>query len=358
MLGSARTAALAAALVMSLFAGCGDDPDGDGAAGGAGPADGPQTFTVLAGAADPDAPPDLAVFDFYPSAVSVHPGDVVRFDNGSGRVPVPHTVTLGRGADVPGRLPPPLAPGVGAVPAVWGLCVTAEPIAPAATDCPDRTKAPYPPETASLEMPAFAAQVFYNSGIFDTGQSLVMPVAEEIEPGSYTFFCYLHPATMELTLDVVGPGRPTQAQADLDRRAAEAIDRDVADGLAAEAAADKASRPAATVQAGAEQGKAVVTRFFPSTVTVAAGDTVTWVNPGFDPHVVALGKTVPPHDPQNFAPPTLAPGGDYRGGFVISGVFGQPPFPMDRYAVRFPDRGRYEFYCPIHPGMFGTVEVT
>lgn len=356
MLGNMRAAVLFAALMALGLAGCGDgDSDGTAAED---TEETPQTYTILAGGADASGPDDVALLDFYPSEVRVHPGDVIRLDNGSGAVPVPHTVTLGTGADVPARLPPPLAPGVGQVPAAWGVCVTAEPITPEATSCPDGSDPPFPPEGTMLELPAFAGQGFYNSGIFDKGQSVQMPLAADAEPGSYTFFCYLHPVTMELAVEVVEAEEPTQTQETLDQRADDMVGRHGADGVAAATAADGASRPVTTIQAGAEQGTAVVTRFFPSALTVRIGETVTWVNPGFDPHVVALGQTVAHHDPKNFAPPTLPPGGDYEGGFAISGLFGQPPFPMESYAVRFTEPGRYEYFCPIHPGMSGTVEVT
>jgi plastocyanin len=90
---------------------------------------------------------------------------------------------------------------------------------------------------------------------------------------------------------------------------------------------------------------------------VPAGTTVTWVNEGADPHVVSLGGDVGPHDPENFAPPTIPPGEEYTGGEAISGVFGNPPFPSTTYALTFPEPGRYAYLCPIHPGMAGVVEV-
>lgn len=93
-------------------------------------------LTILSGAAADEGDTDIGVFDVYLSEVQVRPGDALRFENGSGAIPVPHTVTLGTGADVGTNLPPPVAEGVGQVPAVWGTCVSQEPLAPEDTDCP------------------------------------------------------------------------------------------------------------------------------------------------------------------------------------------------------------------------------
>jgi plastocyanin len=317
---------------------------------------GPQTFTIVSGAAGGGDEEDVGAFDFYPSEVQVHAGDTLHFENGSGAIPVPHTVTLGTGADVGANIPPPVAEGVGQVPAVWGTCVAEQPLAPTDTDCPDGN-AEYPPEGDTVEMTEFVGQPFYNSGIFDPGQTVVMPISQDAHAATYSFLCYLHPATMEMTVEIVGSDEPVQSQSDLDAAAEEAIAADLADGSEALAAAENADRPADTVQAGAEQGAAVVTRFFPSEISVEAGTTVTWTNEGNDPHVVSLGGEVGPHAPENFAPPTIEPGGEYTDGPAISGVFGAPPFPSTTYALRFPEPGRYTYLCPIHPGMAGVVEV-
>jgi plastocyanin len=322
----------------------------------ASPPAGGETFAIIAGSAGEGEEDDLGVFDFYPSDVQVRPGDTLRFDNGSGAIPVPHTVTLGAGADVGTAMPPPLAEGVGQVPAAWGECVSDEPLTPEDTSCPEGDAA-FPPEGDTVDLPPFATQAFYNSGIFDPGQSVVVPIADDATPGTRTFVCYLHPATMEMTVEIVAADQQVQSQDELDAAAREAIAADLTDGTGAIADAEAADRPGDTVQAGAERAAAVVTRFFPTEISVPAGTTVTWVNEGNDPHVIALGQEYGPHAPENFAPPTIPPGEAYTDGPAISGVFGAPPFPATTYALRFPDPGRYTYLCPIHPGMAGVVEV-
>lgn len=314
------------------------------------------SFTIQSGAAVEEGDTDINGFDFYPSVVQVRPGDTLRFENGSGAIPVPHTVTLGTGADVGTAIPPPVAEGVGQVPAVWGECVSDQALTSEDTDCPEGN-VDFPPDGATVNMAPFAEQGYYNSGIFDPGQTVVVPIADDAAPGTHSFVCYLHPATMEMTVEVVDPDETVQTQGDLDAAARQAIEADLAAGGEALADAEAADRPPDVVQAGAEQGAAVVTRFLPTEITVPAGTTVTWVNEGNDPHVVSFGGDVGPHDPENFAPPTIPSGGEYTGGAAISGVFGGPPFPSTTYALTFPDPGRFAYLCPIHPGMAGVVEV-
>ena len=97
--------------------------------------------------------------------------------------------------------------------------------------------------------------------------------------------------------------------------------------------------------------------FFPSTITVDAGDTVTWTFPSAEPHTVTFlgaGQATPPppSDPDNAKP---AGGATYDGStFTSSGfiAFGYS------YSLKFTKPGTYTYYCLIHqPEMAGTVVV-
>ena len=99
------------------------------------------------------------------------------------------------------------------------------------------------------------------------------------------------------------------------------------------------------------------TIFFPAAISIAAAQVVTWGNDGFEPHIVVFGDTFPLLDPRNFGPPTVPPGSDFRGGDVISGLFGGRPFPTDCYTLRFPAAGTYHYTCSIHAGMAGVAQV-
>jgi plastocyanin len=323
------------------------------ACGGVTQTSGASTFIVRAGEVGEGSPPDLGLFEFYVSRLRVHAGDRIRFDNGSGAISVPHTVTF---SDKPDQMPPPVLPEVGQVPLAWAQCVAPQGLPAGTTECPDGSRTAFPPTGTVITLPAFTGKGYYNSGIFDGGQAVEVPIAEDISPGSYTFVCYLHPTTMDLEVDVVPEDQPTQTQADLDLESTRQVEVDVGDGLAAERSAALAARPPGTVQAGSEQGKAVVMRFFPVQITVPVGSAVTWINNGSDPHVVAFGRAVGPHDAQNFAQPSLASGSEYTGGFAISGAIGAGA-PSQVYALRFPKPGRYAYICPIHPGMAGMIEV-
>ena len=97
--------------------------------------------------------------------------------------------------------------------------------------------------------------------------------------------------------------------------------------------------------------------FFPSTLTVSAGQTVTWKNDGYEPHVLVFGRTITPEDPLVFGAPTLGPGSAYAGGLAVSGLFAGKPFPSSTYALKFTTAGSYPYTCAIHPGMAGVITV-
>lgn len=112
-----------------------------------------------------------------------------------------------------------------------------------------------------------------------------------------------------------------------------------------------------TVQAGgSEQNEAVqALQFYPSTITIDEGDSVTWQYPAGEPHTVTfLGPQAtppPPSDPNVAAP---AGGTTYDGSTYTSSGFmllGQS------YTLTFPKAGTYKYYCLIHGEMVGTVVV-
>lgn len=161
-----------------------------------------------------------------------------------------------------------------------------------------------------------------------------------------------------------------------------------------------------TALVGAGQDTEQVMRFFPQSLTVRAGDTITWKINGDEIHTVSFigngaydkvpptwlaqdsgdvpGKLIPGFivpqpdakspadvmfDPLVFFP-TRQQGGPaehWSGtGFINSGVLGKtaPPFlppntpPNDKFSVVFDKPGSYQFVCLIHLGaMRGTVTV-
>jgi plastocyanin len=103
--------------------------------------------------------------------------------------------------------------------------------------------------------------------------------------------------------------------------------------------------------------------FFPQTIEVGVGDTLTWTFEGFHNVTFLSGGAAPPFavpegDKAYFNPQMLFPAGgrSYDGtGFYTSGV----PGPDGRlsYTLTFTKPGRYEYVCTIHSGMRGMVVV-
>lgn len=97
--------------------------------------------------------------------------------------------------------------------------------------------------------------------------------------------------------------------------------------------------------------------FYPSTITVDAGDTVTWTYPSAEPHTVTFlgaGQATPP-PPSDPSAPKPAGGSTYDGSTYTSSGFIAMGYS---YSLKFTKPGTYTYYCIIHqPEMVGTVVV-
>jgi plastocyanin len=97
-----------------------------------------------------------------------------------------------------------------------------------------------------------------------------------------------------------------------------------------------------------------VNQFMPTTITVEEGSSITWTFPWPEPHIVAFLAGPPPDEPA-VSPPGVEWPNDT--GYVFSGeIFGNPETPPT-FTVAFPTAGSYQYFCPIHPQMVGTVNV-
>lgn len=112
-----------------------------------------------------------------------------------------------------------------------------------------------------------------------------------------------------------------------------------------------------TVQAGgSDQNEALQSlQFYPATITIDAGDSITWRYPAGEPHTVTfLGPQSAPPPPNDPSVPAPAGGTSYDGstytssGFVLGG---------GTYTLTFPKAGTYTYYCLIHGEMVGKVVV-
>ncbi len=96
--------------------------------------------------------------------------------------------------------------------------------------------------------------------------------------------------------------------------------------------------------------------FYPSSITIDAGDSITWTAPAAEPHTISfpiLGqKPLPPTDPTASTPEG---GTSYDGtAYVSSGFIGGGA----TYKLTFPKAGTYKFYSlPQEPLAVGTVVV-
>jgi len=120
-----------------------------------------------------------------------------------------------------------------------------------------------------------------------------------------------------------------------------------------------------TVGAGAESagGEVQVNAFAPRSITIAAGESVTWRIDSNEFHTIHfLGGSSPPSFVEAAAdgvfmnPAAVLPAGgaSYDG----TGVAGSGLLEKGQtYTLSFPNPGTYEYVCLLHPDMIGTVVV-
>lgn len=294
----------------------------------------PSTFHVTLGTASADM--SLMGMAFYPNALTVHQGDILVFTN---FLPEPHTVTFG-------------ATG---------------PLNPFAFQAPQNLVGP-------------GTGIFTNTGILNSG--ILVPggplgssftVTIDIGPGTYAFRCAFHPLMIG-TVTVVPNGQAlpfTDAQYQHQAHAQEIVDIAHGHEIATKSAlaAMKASDLGGVgieVAVGGGDGVSTVMRFFPSSLTIHVGDTVTWVNRDpYTPHTVTLGLEPPGGIPGLVPPanrtfPFSAPTA-YDGSFNLNSGFLLAMFPWgNTFSVTFTAPGTYNYICGLHDfmGMVGSVTVT
>jgi plastocyanin len=364
-----------------------------------------------------------SMIDFFPRTVTVHPGDTVRFRQfWTGEA---HNVTFGTAFnDALGRIrrrldgtPRPTATDVEAdlavlspLPSILGTegafvvnqngaqpCFLAEGLPPSdpQTPCPRRAQ------------PAFTGrESYYSSGFIPhegAGENRFdLPLAADIEPGSYHYYCTLHGVGQSGTVVVAPAARAIPSQAAVSHAARESIERDFAGPLreatahaaqgglafagntyraplAGVAAEGIRSWTGVTHQRHLEHRHGSVNQFLPATVHTRAGQPVTWTFvgrhtvsfnvPKFFPifSVADSGKVAinpDAHRPVGFPgrPPDLpatqkasVDAGTWDGeGFRSSGL---DWLAGDRFSLAFSKPGTYLLACLVHPGMVGKVVV-
>jgi plastocyanin len=106
-------------------------------------------------------------------------------------------------------------------------------------------------------------------------------------------------------------------------------------GLLANPTTAKAAAPLAATMAPSNAVKVSIKNyaFSPASLTISAGQTVTWTNEDSAPHTVTVSS-----GPQTFSSPQLRTG--------------------DTYSFTFTKAGTYQYYCAVHPTMMASVTVT
>ncbi|MGH3498311.1 MAG: plastocyanin/azurin family copper-binding protein [Nocardioidaceae bacterium] len=204
--------------------------------------------------------------------------------------------------------------------------------------------------------PVYDGSSYYNSGILanvadsgfpaQSGYSLRFPTA-----GNYTYYCLVHGAMMKGVVHVRPAGTPYRyTQADYNHQAKRAVRATLRDGYALMRATKREARQPRMVIMGADDGTAMLMRFYRRTVIVHVGQRVTFMNNGMaEPHTVTFG----PERANIFAPygdPT-----HFTGGQLNSGIIG----PHGTFTVTFKRAGTFRYICALHDymGMVGKVIV-
>ena len=323
---------------------------------------GPQTYGVVVDGPSTLGSENLVYGAYFPKTLAVRPGDTVVFDNRSSNDI--HTVSFGVKSDRSDQPLTVLKSGQ-ANPVVFGPCYTAEAARPALAACPGAAAtAPASPPPA----PPFTGKGYWNSGAILFGgappeagpKTATVKVAPDTAPGPYTVTCLLHPF-MEATLQVVGADGERVSPAQVAVAADKELGAAKADATGLAEPTQVPAATGATVAAGWGDKLVAVNRYSPETVSIKAGQTVTWqtISP-YMPHTVSFRAPFQSPDQPNALLPTGAKSGArFAGGVAHSGIFGPlPEFPGDKFSLTFTKAGTYPYLCVLHPGMAGTVQVS
>jgi plastocyanin len=259
---------------------------------------------------------------FYPGTIAVHPGDKILFNLVS-----PHTVTFN-------------------APPVFKFALFS-PTASAGT----------------LAKPGD----FVNTGFDPTAppSPFTLTIGGSLPPGSYRYICMLH-SGMAGTIKVLPLSeRLPKTDDEYAAIASREIARDLATAaeIAAEAKEnDEDEDGSPTVSVGAGDRRVTNIRFFPATVRIHVGQTVTFVktHDPTEPHTVSFGPEVGP-PPTEFFPagPTTtgSPSTQVHSGWLLTQkqvdfyAFAASPFPVaarTKFRVTFTAPGEYDYICAIH----------
>jgi plastocyanin len=398
-------------VVAAVTTSCGD---------GGGGADG-DTRTVFVDYAHDEMV--TSMIDFFPHTVTVHPGDTVQFRQfWTGEA---HNVTFGTVFnDALGRIrqrleanPRPTAADLEAdlavlapLPSILGTdgsfvvnqngaqpCYLATGVPPADPKqaCPRRAQ----PDFTGRES-------YYSSGFIPHegkgANRFTLPLADDIAPGSYHYYCTLHGVGQSGTVVVAPPARAVPSQSAVAHAARTAIERDFARPLrqataqaaqgglayagntyrvplAGVAAEGIRSWTGVTHQRHLEHRHGSVNQFVPATVRARVGQPVTWTFTGRHTVSFNVPKFFPIFSVDDSGRVDINPDAHRAVGFpgrppdlpatekasIDAGTWDGKGFRSsgldwlagDRFSLAFSRPGDYLMACLVHPGMVGKVVV-
>jgi plastocyanin len=409
-----------AVLLVALVAPSCGDGDGDGPSGG----DGDARRVLVDYKHDEFSSSFLA---YFPNLVTVHPGDRVNFTQAwTGE---PHSVTMGRLVDDLGRpfwdlVDPVFERGDGDFTSLAGVARPAlddffeqlpfmtntrlQVVQSAAQPCYIEQGAPQASEPdkpcAVQEQPVFDGRYdYYNSGFIpyrgQKGNTFSVPLADDIEPGTYHYYCNWHSIEMSGAIKVVPPSTPIPSQTEVNKTANEQSTRytDELTEMSDDAAAGRRGElPVVGIEATAEEKRetfglfpAIGDEFVPETINARVNEKVTWTFAGrshslafrvpkYFPVVDVADDGTVRLDDRGFravrfpAPPDQAAGSlggrrpprapvaidggrfDGTGSLRSTGMFYAEG---DTFSLTFTRTGTYQFACLVHPAMVGKVVV-
>lgn len=305
------------------------------------------TYTVVMDAPSPED--RVAAFtQFFPAVMRVHAGDSIRFVHDGTKAP--HTVTLGVASDrsdQPLWDPTPDGFSTSNV-VVEGTCITPEESDPSWTTCPSDAVYSFD------DLPAYAGDGFWNSGLVLPGNEVEVGIDLGTAPGSYPFLCLIHPAMSGL-LEVVADDADADSPAEIEEQGRSAQQRMLAAGVPEVPAPEPIGLGKATVAAGTVIGPIQVDEFTPAEIEIEAGDTVTWQFSYVHSVTFARTELDPTGGDWNF--PAGAPSGSLFGDEGAHSGFILETSTDPTFTLRFETPGVFEYSCLLHPGMRGTVRV-
>jgi plastocyanin len=254
------------------------------------------------------------------------------------------------------------------------------------------------------DQPEFdGTQTYFSSGIIPyegaQGNTFNVKLADDIDPGTYNFYCAVHGFLQSTEVEVRPEGSDIPSQEEVNQQVAREIDeaskpveelyqRAIDDNeitVVGEEGDQTVEGPFSGLYTP-QSDHVLINEFVPKNLEVEAGEPITWKLMGVQ-HTISFG--VPdyfpiiefqdngnvrlnprleqaaggakkaPEFPDDSPPALKFDAGTYDGsGFWSTGLVSHPTSGYVEFTMRISEPGTYDYACLIHPPMVGKVEVT